>query len=546
MNEQTPNPISSGLVTSSRMARFVVMACLLLLANSGFSAESPATSVSDELTVQGDIIRGRVIAIETNVIRFHTIYGHGEVFIPLRTVESWKHNGIDQTLPPSDARERSSAQSAAPEPETASAQPLSNPNSVAGTNVLEHAAQTNEVDKAGLAQISPDSIDAQIEEAQELQQSWIERLPHRKGIRYFNKANNWLDEKIRLRLGMAYTSLAIGASDRLFGDQGAAAGDFDVFGRWRLWGESTGNTGTIGFNLRHRHRYTRTAPSRLGVHLGSGWNVTSGFSDTGFELTQAYLDQYFLDRNVGFRIGQMFQDLHFDTYSFKSEKLYFLNAAFSDNPAVVFPGAGVGFATLIRPVPDWYLITGVGDAQERKLDSGLDALFSEKLFSGIELGWHPSTGPLKHHSFSLFTWFTPASNDGKSPDGDGFTLTYEWKPEHNFSLFARYAWSGTRATLVTHLGTAGVVFRKPFGREQDFLGVAFAWGVPTEERLDIDEIPGLSDVNGRSQGVLEVFHRFQVTPLLQITPDVQLLIRPAYNTHNDLIAVFGIRARVAL
>jgi len=522
------------------------MACLVLWASSGSSAESPPITFSDELTIRGDLIRGQVVAIETNVIQFRTIYGEGEVFIPLNAVESWKRDGIRQPLPRFEAKDGKSTQSVAPEPETPSARPTTNPEFVPGTNVVEHAARTNETDKAELAQVSPESIDAQIEEAQELQESWLERLPHRKGIRYFNMANNWLDEKIHLRLGMAYNSLALVASDRLFGDQGAAGGDFDFFGRWRLWGEKTGNTGTIGFNLRYRHSYTATPPSRLGVNVGSGWNVTSGFSDSGFELTQAYLDQYFLDRNVGFRVGQMFQDLHFDTYSFKSEKLYFLNAAFSDNPAVVFPGAGVGFATLIRPVKDWYLITGFGDAQERKLDSGLDALFSEKLFSGIELGWFPSTGALKHHSFSLFSWFAPASNDGRSPDGDGFSLTYEWKPEYDFSLFARYAWSGTRATLVKQLGSAGIVWKHPFGRKNDFFGVAFGWGVPTNGRLDLPGTPELPNVDGRSQGVLEIFHRFQVTPLLQITPDVQLLIRPAYNASHDLIAVFGIRARVAL
>jgi len=522
------------------------MACLVLLASSGFSAESPPITFSDELTVKGDVIRGQVIAIETNVIRFQTIYGEGEMLIPLKDIESWKHEGIDQTLPGSAENIIHSPQRTADKPETPTSEPTSPTKVPASTNVVEKAADPNALAKTEIAQVSPDSIDSQIKEAQELQESWLERLPHRKGIRYFNQANNWLDEKIQLRLGMAYTSLALGASDRLFGDQGAAAGDFDFFGRWRLWGEKSGNTGTIGFNLRYRHSYTETPPSRLGVNLGSGWNVTSGFSDTGFELTQAYLDQYFLDRNVGFRVGQMFQDLHFDTYSFKSEKLYFLNAAFSDNPAVVFPGAGVGFATLIRPVKDWYLITGFGDAQERKLDSGLDALFSEKLFSGIELGWFPSTGPLKHHSFSLFSWFTPASNDGRSPDGDGFSLTYEWKPEYDFSLFARYSWSGTRATLVKQLGTAGLVWHNPFGRKQDFFGVAFGWGVPTNGRLDLPGTPALSNFGERSQGVLELFHRFQVTPLLQITPDVQLLIRPAYNPSHDLIGVFGIRARIAL
>jgi len=540
MNGSTPIQICRDPLPWLRIARLVVMGCLVFLGASGTGAESKVSRFNDELTVKGDVIRGQVIAVETNVIRFKTIYGEGEVLIPLKDIENWKHEGIDQTLPGSAENIIRSPQRTEQKPETPTSE-----TTPASTNVVEQAAATNALAKTEIAQASPESIDAQIQEAQELQESWIERLPHRVGIRYFNQANNWLDEKIRLRLGMAYTSLAIGASDRLFGDQGAAAGDFDFFGRWRLWGETTGNTGTIGFNLRHRHSYTATPPSQLGNNLGSGWNVTSGFSDTGFELTQAYLDQYFLDRNVAFRVGQIFQDLHFDTYSFKSQKLYFLNAAFSDNPAVAFPGPGVGFATLIRPVKDWYFIMGVGDAQERKLDSALDALFSDKLFSGVELGWAPTSGYLKNHSFTLFSWFTPASSGGQNPDGEGIAFTYEWQLRREFGVFARYSWSASRATLVNHLGTLGMVWGSPFGRERDFLGVAFGWGVPADQPVEDLEPSPLFDQLPRDQGVLEVFHRFQITPLLQITPDAQLLIHPSYNPDHDVIWVFSLRARLA-
>lgn len=494
------------------------------------SQTSNTELVHDVVEVDGDRLRGEILEITEDGVRFKTIYGEGELFIPFDRIERLTRDGIEQGI-----------QDQKPVVETRE------PVVVVVTNVVQKAVSTNEMAESEMTLASPEGIDAQLEQMDQLQESWIERVEKNLGIQKFNKANDWMDEKLRLRMGLAYTAVGMYATDAPYGNQGAAAGDLDFFGRWRAWGQKSGNTGTIGFNLRHRHRYTETPPSQLNSAIGSPWNVTSGFDDSGFEVTQAYLDQYFLDRNVAFRIGQIYQDLHFDTYGYKSQKLFFLNAAFSDNPAVAFPGAGVGFAMLIKPIEDWYVISGVGDSQERKLDSGLDVLFSDKLFSGLEIGWAPSKGLLKNHSFSAFTWYSPSDSVSNVPDGDGFTLTYGWKPDQkNFSAFVRYAWSGSSATLAKRLVTGGLVFNRPFGIENDFFGVAVGWGDPTERQF---VPPGSSNpisINGNGQGVLEVFHRFQITPLLQITPDVQLLIQPSYNLDSDVVAVFGLRARIAL
>lgn len=386
-----------------------------------------------------------------------------------------------------------------------------------------------------LGTASPESVESQIESRLLIEQAFLKREKDFLGLPTYYSAQQWLDRELGLRLGLAYTTLALGATDSLSGEQqGAAGGDFDFFGRWEVWGKKYGNMGTIGFNVRDSHKYTDIPPSLLGSSIGSLWNVTGGFSDAGFEFTQLYLDQYFLEKKVGFRVGQMFQDSIFNTYSYKSAKLYFVNAAFSDNPTVAFPRYGVGFASLIRPADGWYILTGIGDSTGRQLNAGLpDFLANEMFFSGVELGWRPVSGPLTNHSFSLFGWHTPADSNSATPDGEGIALTYEWQPEKPYSLFARYSWSGTQATRVGHLVTAGMVWQNPLGRDLDVFGVAGSFGTATQPGVD-------------GQSVFEVFYRLQVTPLFQITPDIQLIIQPSLNPQEDVIAVFGIRGRVAL
>ena len=47
------------------------------------------------------------------------------------------------------------------------------------------------------------------------------------------------------------------------------------------------------------------------------------------------------------------------------------------------------------------------------------------------------------------------------------------------------------------------------------------------------------------QYTTEFFYRIQLFRGLAITPDVQLIINPPFNSDEDVIAVFGVRARLA-
>jgi porin len=477
----------------------------------------------DEITVKGTRLQGRVLEQATNGVRFETIYGSGELLIPYGDIELLKVDGKIQTLPVYEPSLTISD----------NVQSAGSPVSPAvGSDDTNLTVTASGEERLGTA--NPESVESQIESRLYIEQAFLKREDHLLGMPGYYKTQAWLDRKVGLRLGLAYTALALGATDSLSEEKGAAGGDLDFFGRWEAWGEKSGNTGTIGFNLRNRHKYTEIPPSLLGSSIGSLWNLTGGFSDVGFQFTQLYLDQYFLEKKVGFRLGQMFQDSVFNTHAYKSAKLFFVNAAFSDNPAVAFPSHGVGFVTLIRPAEGWYVVTGIGDSTGRQLQAGLpDFLSSEKLFSGVQLGWSPVTGPLSNHSFTAFLWATPADSDSDAPDGEGIALTYEWQPDKPYGLFAQYSWSSTQATRVEHLATVGMVWRSPLGRELDEFGLAGGFGTATEPGVD-------------GQGVFEIFYRLQVTPLFQITPDFQLIIHPSLNPQENVIAVFGLRGRVAL
>ena len=67
------------------------------------------------------------------------------------------------------------------------------------------------------------------------------------------------------------------------------------------------------------------------------------------------------------------------------------------------------------------------------------------------------------------------------------------------------------------------------------MGLGLSWGKPSEESFG----PGLDD-----QYTAELYYLFHLMEFITLTPDVQLLVYPAFNPDEDLIAVFGIRARL--
>jgi len=72
---------------------------------------------------------------------------------------------------------------------------------------------------------------------------------------------------------------------------------------------------------------------------------------------------------------------------------------------------------------------------------------------------------------------------------------------------------------------------------RDLLGVGLNRGRPSEDTF----ASGLED-----QYTLEVFYRWRPLRLLTISPDLQLLFDPGLNPDEDLVAVLGVRVRLAL
>jgi porin len=92
---------------------------------------------------------------------------------------------------------------------------------------------------------------------------------------------------------------------------------------------------------------------------------------------------------------------------------------------------------------------------------------------------------------------------------------------------AGYA-DGDAALMQTTFSTGLGLLRE----NKDLAGIGLSWGSPADGSL-------------RDQFTSELFYRYQLTQFLAVTPDVQLIVDPALNPDEDVLALFGTRLRAA-
>ena len=342
---------------------------------------------------------------------------------------------------------------------------------------------------------------------------------------------NRLEERTGLRFTIDYSALVQHAHQSI-GENLASSADFRFIARWRMWGRESGNVGRINFQLRNRHRYSSIPPSRLGTATGSLWPTARGYNDRGWDVIHAYFQQYFPDQGFTFRLGLSRVDNMLDAYALRSQRLFFINSAFSDNPGVAFPSFGPTALVGYSPIENLNITLGAGSSDFLQLESVGNLFRREDWFTGGQIGWSPQIFAEGSSLLQAMYWYGRAAPDSQTPDGEGVSLVAQHVTPGDTTLFARYAYSTSTATIAQHMASTGVGLTPFRDRGDDVFGLAFAYGRPSVRTL-------------RDQYVVESFYRIQLTSEIQLTPDIQFIFKPSLNPTEDLIVVVGGRARMS-
>lgn len=342
-----------------------------------------------------------------------------------------------------------------------------------------------------------------------------------------------LDKNYKLDMGFSSTSV-YQRSTISRGQYEAAGGDFKVFGTWRLFDKGKENWGMLGFAGDTRFKYTSLEPARFGPVIGIFGRTVAGFDQQDFLLVQLWWEHHLWDDFFIVRFGKVDASDYIDSYRYQSPSVGFLTPPLEDMPTIPYPSKGPGLATVIRPIDDWYFTFAISERNSVKSEVRFDNFFDDpNYFTAYEIGYQPEIDGWGEGNYHVTFWYADhikRFNRLNIPSGHGFALSAQQIITKSFIPFARYSYGEGRATFFHQSAAIGFGIETPFGRTEDVYAIGLGWKQPFNKNVD-------------SQYVIETFYRLQLTPSMQITPDLEFFFNRPLAGKRDMPVVFTIRFR---
>jgi porin len=349
-----------------------------------------------------------------------------------------------------------------------------------------------------------------------------------------------IEKEVGLTFGFDYQAVyqAVAADDRS-GENCAAGGIVRFFGSWDLLNRDTPNRGGFVYNLENRHRLGSTlAPQDLGSEVGYVGSTDIIVGDIDWALTNLYWEQHFAGDRGAFVAGIVDTGDYVDIHGLNDPWSGFGNLAFSTNPTISTPNQGLGAAFRANVTEQIYIVGGIADANgdPGKTSAAWRSFFETgEHFTHIEIGWFPSFERRFTDNIHLTAWHAEARQEAETPAGWGLAASWSRVLGESWQAFLRAGYADGGAGPWDRALSSG--FGYSLRGSQDLLGVGLNWGRPSRDGFD----QALSD-----EYTAELFYRWRPLRLVTLTPDLQLLIDPALNESQNLIAVFSLRLSLTL
>jgi porin len=335
-----------------------------------------------------------------------------------------------------------------------------------------------------------------------------------------------------LRLGAANTVLSmqpIGGQS----SQSGAAYDIDVISSWTLIGRGSEDTGRLVTTFEYRERIGDQPPSALGAQMGTLVAPASAFNNRREVVRDLYWIQRLFNARLRILVGRADPSDYVGAIWLANVNNSFVNRSFAANPAVPFPGHGPMLGFSLRPTDLFYVTAGVSNAYSRTTLVEINSLFDEwDLFEFCEVGYTPTFAGLGEGRYSVGLWHMDARKNLGLPEDEGVTVIFNQNLGDRLQAFARYAYSDGTLTNVRQIAQAGLGLSGLIGRKDDLTGAAFSVNMPRSSA-------------SRTEAVLEVFHRFQVSNHNQFSLGLQLIANPGNATQSETAGVFYARWRIS-
>ena len=360
---------------------------------------------------------------------------------------------------------------------------------------------------------------------------------------FTTQAKDRLYEATGIRLGLAIDHLFQGLS-RALPDEAhrGTTTDLDFIGAWELIDRGRPTSGQVYVGVEGRWDYGTTGPQTLGfsslASAGGTANTFSAYTPT-FIVRNLYWQHGSEEAGWTYRIGKITPDQILDSSAHISPTTTFLPNIGTVTLANALPDSGLGIAGAWFIGDRAYLAGLASDANGDRFDFG--DIGAGDFYKAAELGVKIAPVTPKAGYSKVTLWHNDGTKDGRPSNGSagkkgwGVFVKYEQELSADGRAVGVFRWgrSFDESALYEQGAGASFLLYDPLdlvGITNDLFGVAFNWVKS-------------SIIGARDEYNAEVFYRFPIFPLVDMTLSYQSVIDPAFNPDFDHASAFSMRLR---
>ena len=360
---------------------------------------------------------------------------------------------------------------------------------------------------------------------------------------------NEVYDETDIKFGTAFNHLFQQATESLPGtDKFAFSSNMTLVGTWDGFHKGESNAGSITLGIDGRWGYGVTYPTDLGPNslgsLGFTANPYGKYKPT-FIARNLFWRQGSRDAGWMYRAGHITPDQFLSTSAHINPNATYSPIAGTGAFAIALPDSGLGAAGGLF-VNDRVNIVGlVSDADANRFRFGSPG--PGNLFTAVELQVKvlPVTENAGYSKVTL--WHNDGTKNGAAINGssgkEGWGIFFKHEQELTSDgravAIGRWGRNYNQSALYNQLAAGHLVVYDPFCTGEytakdmihaDAFGAAVNWVEPSAK-------------GSRDETNVELFYRFPLFPLTDLTMSYQSIINPALDPTNSHASVFGIRFR---
>jgi porin len=343
-------------------------------------------------------------------------------------------------------------------------------------------------------------------------------------------AKYWLGARgLRYQLDQTFTYT--GVPDTPSGSPNLGYYTLKLYAKWAVYASpESGTAGWLSTQVNAKEGLGGAGKNQSAEHnIGTLTNPSGTFSNrNGFRIPELAWQEAFA-RGAFVALGGVVSQSNYidvNTYA-NSGRGQFLNSALINSMVLPLPSFNFGVNLQWQPSSEIYVMTGASAGNATAGQTPWTNFSWQSWSVETEIGFAPhdvlGLGPGVYRVQPFL-----AQAGGPTQAGIGFNFEQQLGHKSPFGWFGRFGVGGTQVSggASAQVGT-GFVMEGPLEHldlvprlTNDYAGVGFVWSQPSSTS---------KTVYHRNEYVAETFYTLQLSPMMRLQPDLQLVWNPAFN-----------------